>query len=133
MQSQLEEGASVTSMVTGIVHDAQDLVRQQLKLFQVEIRNDMHRTIAATVPMVIGGVLTLVALIILAVMAAHLISWAWPERIPLWGGYAVVGGALAVLGIALILWGKVQFSKFNPLPDQTMEGLKENLQWKTKN
>ena len=133
MQSQLEEGASVTSIVSGIVHDAQDLVRQQLKLFQVEIRNDMHRTIAATIPMVIGGFLALVALIILAVMAAHLISWAWPEHIPLWGGFAIVGGTLAVLGLALVFWGKAQFSKFSPLPDQTMEGLKENLQWKTKN
>ena len=134
MPSQLEqESASVTSVVSGIVHDAQDLVRQQLKLFQVEIRNDARRTIAATIPMVIGGLLALVALIILAVMAAHLISWAWPERIPLWGGFGIVGGALAALAMALVFWGKAQFSKFSPLPDQTMEGLKENLQWKTKN
>jgi len=133
MQSQLEqEGASITSLVSGIVHDAQDLIRQQLKLFQVEIRNDTRRTIAATIPMIIGGFLCLVAVLILAVMAAHLIAWAWPETVPLWGGYAIVGGVLAVLGIALVFWGKAQFSKFNPLPDQTMEGLKENLQWKTK-
>jgi uncharacterized membrane protein YqjE len=131
-QLEQQEGASVTSIVSGIVHDAQELVRQQLKLFQVEIRNDTRRTIAATIPMVIGGLLALVALIILAVMAAHLISWAWPEHVPLWGGYAIVGGTLAMLGIALVLWGKAQFSKFSPLPDQTMEGLKENLQWKTK-
>jgi len=133
MQSQLEhEGASVTSLVTGIVHDAQELIGQQLKLFQVEIRNDTRRTIAATIPMLIGGLLCLVAVMILAVMAAHLIAWAWPETVPLWGGYAIVGGVLAILGIALVFWGKAQFSKFNPLPDQTMEGLKENLQWKTK-
>jgi len=133
MQSQLEqEGASMTSLVTGIVHDAQNLMSQQLKLFQVEIRNDMHRTIAATIPILIGGLLSLVAVMILAVMAAHLIAWAWPETVPLWGGYAIVGGALAVVGIGLVFWGKVQFSKFSPLPEQTMEGLKENLQWKTK-
>lgn len=134
MQSQLEqEGASITSLVSGIVQDAQDLVRQQLKLFQVEIRNDTRRTIAATIPMLIGGLLSLVAVMILAVMAAHLIAWAWPEHVPLWGGYAIVGGTLAVLGMALVFWGKAQFSKFSPLPDQTMEGLKENIQWKTKN
>jgi len=108
------------------------LIGQQLKLFQVEIRNDTRRTIAATIPMLIGGLLCLVAVMILAVMAAHLIAWAWPETVPLWGGYAIVGGVLAILGIALVFWGKAQFSKFNPLPDQTMEGLKENLQWKTK-
>lgn len=134
MQSQLEqEGASITSLVSGIVQDAQDLVRQQLKLFQVEIRNDTRRTIAATIPMLIGGLLSLVAVMILAVMAAHLIAWAWPEHVPLWGGYAIVGGTLAGLGMALVFWGKAQFSKFSPLPDQTMEGLKENIQWKTKN
>ncbi len=134
MQSQLEqEGASITSLVSGIVQDAQDLVRQQLKLFQVEIRNDTRRTIAATIPMLIGGLLSLVAVMILAVMAAHLIAWAWPEHVALWGGYAIVGGTLAALGMALVFWGKAQFSTFSPLPDQTMEGLKENIQWKTKN
>lgn len=138
MQSQLEQegaegAASVTSLVTGIVHDAQDLVRQQLKLFQVEIRNDTRRTIAATVPMIVGGFLCLVAVMILAVMAAHLIAWAWPEQVPVWGGYAIVGGVLAGVGMALVLWGKAKFSKFSPLPEQSMEGLKENLQWKTKN
>jgi uncharacterized membrane protein YqjE len=134
MPSQLEqEGASVTSIVSGIVHDAQELVRQQLKLFQVEIRNDTRRTIAATIPMVVGGFLALVALIIFAIMGAHLFHWAWPDHIPLWGGHAIIGGALAVLGLGLVFWGKAQFSKFSPLPDQSMEGLKENLQWKTKN
>jgi hypothetical protein len=64
-------------------------------------------------------------------MMAHLISWAWPEHVTLWGGYAIVGGALAALGIALVLWGKAKFSTFSPLPEQTMEGLKENIQWKT--
>lgn len=122
----------LASLVGGIVQDAQSLIHQQLTLFQVEIKNDTRRTIAATVPILIGGVVCLVAAILLAVMLAHLIHALWPQTIPLWGGYAIVGGALAALGVGLVLWGKAQFAKFNPLPDQTVEGLKENIQWQTK-
>jgi uncharacterized membrane protein YqjE len=122
----------LTSLVSGIISDAQDLVKQQLTLFQVEVKNDMRRTLAATIPIVIGGVVCLLAGIMLCVMLAHLIHWLWPDTIPLWGGYAIVGGAFAALGLALVFWGKAQFSKFSPLPDQTVEGLKENIQWQTK-
>ena len=93
----------------------------------------MRRTLAATVPIIVGGVVCLLAGILLSVMLAHLLNYLWPETIPpLWGGYAIVGGMLAALGGGLVFWGKAQFTKFNPLPDQTVEGLKENIQWQTK-
>lgn len=137
MQAHVERDHDVqqpglTALVSGIIQDAQELVKQQLTLFQVEIKNDTRRTIAAVVPMVIGGVVALLAAIMLCVMAAHAIHAAAPETIPLWGGYGIVGGVLAMLAAGLILWGKAKFAAFNPLPDQTVEGLKENLQWQTK-
>ena len=122
----------LTSLISGIISDAQALIKQQLTLFQVEVKNDTRRTLAAIVPMIIGGVVSLLAAFILCVMLAHLIHFLWPETIPLWGGYAIVGGVLAAAGVALIFWGKAKFSEFNPLPDQTVEGLKENLTWQTK-
>jgi uncharacterized membrane protein YqjE len=123
---------SFAGLVSGIVADAQDLVKQQLTLFQVEVKNDTRRTIAALVPLVIGGVVSLLAAAILCVMLAHLIHAMWPTTIPLWGGFGIVGAVLAVAGGALVCWGRARFSEFSPLPDQTVEGLKETVQWQTK-
>lgn len=133
MHSHLEQDAppDTTSLLRGIVHDAQNLVQQQLKLFQVEVKNDARRTIQAVIPIIVGAVVCLVAAIMLAIMAAQALVWVWPQ-LPTWGAYGIVGGVLATAGLAGVLAGKARFQTFNPLPDQTLEGLKENLQWKTK-
>jgi uncharacterized membrane protein YqjE len=134
MPQQLDMDAhpSVTELVSGIVGDAQQLVRQQLTLFQVELRHDLKRTARASVPLAFGLVVAMVALVILAAAASLLLPWLWPA-LPAWAGFAIVAAAFAVVAGALILWGKCQFDAFNPLPEQSVEGLKENIQWKTKN
>jgi len=125
-----ENGLGMADLVNGIIHDAQDLIRQQLTLFQVEIKKDLHRTRDAAIPLAIGAVVCLLAGMVLSIMLAHLLHEVF--HLPLWGGFAVVGGVLALGGGALVLWGKNRFESFNPLPDQAVEGLKENIQWKTK-
>ena len=49
----------------------------------------------------------------------------------LWASYGIVGGALAVLGAVLVLIGIQRFQSFNPLPDQSVEAIKENVRWMT--
>jgi len=136
MPSQLEhepdvQQPSVTNLVSGIVDDAQRLVRQQLELFQVEVKNDTRRTLTASIPIVVGLMVGLLAAAMLAVTLAFGLMAIWPQ-LPAWGAFAVVTGVLAALGGGLIAWGAAKFATFSPLPDQTVEGLKENLTWQTK-
>jgi len=133
MPSQLEHDTQpgLTTLVSGIVQDAQDLMRQQLTLFQVEVKNDLRRTVTASLSLVAGGAIGLLAGIILMHALALALPRVWPD-LPLWGGYAMVGGVLALAGGVFIGLGIAKFKSFNPLPDQTVEGLKENLQWQTK-
>src|SRR5262245_6646008 len=131
MPSHVEtEEASLTQLVSGILRDAQELARQQLTLFQVEVRNDMRRTVTATIPMVAGLIVLFIGEIVAALAAGHWIAAHW--QLGLWQGLFVVGGVLVVLGAVFLGISIAKFSTFNPLPDQTVQGLKENLQWKTK-
>jgi len=127
-----ENGQGLTSLVSGIIQDGQDLIRQQLHLFQVELKNDLKRTSHATIPLIIGGVLAGMGGFLLFVMVALLLHSLWPNAISLWGGFGIVSAVLLVAGVGFLLWGKSQFDAFNPLPDKSVEGLKENVQWKTK-
>ena len=43
-----EPGVSVTSLLRGIVSDAQDLIQQQLALFRAEIKDDFRKTVGIT-------------------------------------------------------------------------------------
>jgi len=125
-----EEG--VSTLVGGIVHDMGKLLGEQLTLFQVEIKNDLHRTLAALVPLLAGGGITVAGLLLLSMGSAHLLCWAVPE-LPLWGGYAIVGVIFVAVGAGLIYWGKSMLDSVSPLlPDTSLKALKENIQWKTK-
>jgi hypothetical protein len=132
MATEFETEQPVSSLISGIVQDAKQLFIEQLRLFQVEIKNDFQRTIWALLPMVIGVAILLPGVMLLLFGAAFFMSWIIPD-LPTWAGFAIVGGVVFVIGIGLILWGKAKLSSFNPLPDVALQGLKENLQWKTKN
>jgi len=118
---------SVTSLVSGIVNDAQVLMQQQLALFREEIRTDLRKTKEAVTALVAGvGVATLAVgpLVFMFVALLHeLALWPW------WASALTVGAVFAVIGGALIAVGVQRFRSFNPLPDQSVEALKENLQW----
>jgi len=121
---------SLTRLITGIAEDAQALLQQQLTLFQVELKNDLRRTRNAAIPLMVGVLVCGLAAVFLCAMLALLLDEALV--LPWWVGFAGVGGTLLVVGVLLVLWGKTRFDAFNPLPDQTVEGIKETIQWKTK-
>jgi hypothetical protein len=122
---------SMTSLVGGIVSDAQELMKQQLALFKAEIREDMRKTSEASASLGVGLAATLLGSIVLCFAVAHLLHWAFPT-VDIWVWYAVVGGVVTAVGVGLTLVALQKFRSFNPLPDQTAEALKENLEWKTK-
>lgn len=122
----------VSTLMSGILQDAKQLFVQQMTLFQVEIKNDVRRTIYALIPLMAGVIVLFVAVLILAHSVAHFLFWKFGPDLPEWGAFAIVGGVICLVGIGLLLWSKMALSNINPLPDKSMEGLKENIQWKTK-
>jgi putative superfamily III holin-X len=64
-------------------------------------------------------------------MVAHLLVWLWPP-LPMFAAYGIVGVLLGLVGGSLVLVGKTRFDAFTPFPENTVAGLKENIQWTTK-
>lgn len=122
----------VTKLIGGIIHDAQELFRDQLNLFRAEIEDDLRQTKEAGIAMAIGGLVLLLGGIFLGLMAVYLLSWLFPE-LPLWGSFGIVGGALAVMGVIFVYTGKKKFASFNPLPDKSVEALKETFNGRVRN
>lgn len=125
--------ASMTSLVAGIVGDAQELLKQQLALFQAEIKDDLQKTKEAAISLAIGAGVAVVGGLLLCFMLVHLIDWAVPAlggpALPLWVSFGLVGGAFTLVGGAFVYAGIRKFRSFNPLPDQSVDAMKENVQW----
>jgi hypothetical protein len=123
------EGQSVTVLVSGILQDAQQLFKQQVALVRAEIKSDMQRSLRAAVLLVAGALILVPAVFLLCTMLVYVLYEVAGLR--LWASYGIIGGACAVLGIILVLVGVQRFRSFNPLPDQSVEAIKENVRWMT--
>jgi len=121
----------LSPLVDGIIHDAKQLLVQQLTLFEVELKNDLRRSMEASIPLVLGVVFLLAAMLCLSAAAGFWLCWMWPQ-LPLWAGFGIVGGCIALTGVALTWTGILKFNHMNPPAEKSVEGLKENLLWKTK-
>lgn len=120
---------NLSELVTGIMKDAEDLFRQQIKLVRTEVKEDLRKSKEAAIPLTLGIWIALVGSILLSVtLALGLVALNVPE----WAAFGIVGGALFLAGGGLMLVGKMKFDSFNPLPDKSAEALMENLEWKTK-
>jgi len=130
---------SMASLVGGIVGDVQDLIKQQLALTRKEIEADLRKTREAATLLAVGIGLALFGCFAFCLMLAHLIHqltiradlqhWQDPAAIPLWGCYGIVAAVLLLGGGALAFAGKKKFDSFNPLPDESAQVLKENIEW----
>jgi len=123
------EGQSVTGLVSGILTDAQELMKQQVALVRAELKADFRRTVRAATLMAIGGLLAVPALFLLCNMFVFMLHEL--AGLQVWASYGVVGGAFIIISAALVAVAIQRFRSFNPLPDQSVEAFKENVRWMT--
>jgi hypothetical protein len=121
--------ASMTGLIKGIVDDVQRLTKQHLDLLRQEIKDDMVKTREAGTILAIGLAALMIGAVLLAITLAYALHAAFD--LPLWGAFAIVTGVVLAAGLALFFVGLKKFQSFNPLPDETAQALKENVQWLT--
>ena len=80
---------SVTQLVSGIVADAKELMKEQTALLRQELRGKVrHHALAAGTYLVVGLLLLSLAAILVCFTLVFLIAWAAPT-LPLWACYAL--------------------------------------------
>ncbi len=122
---------SVGELLGQVTSDLSNLVNQEIALAKAEITQEAKK--AGTVAGAFGGAAG--AAYFTAIFASLTLMFALANLFDnlTWGALVVTvlyGAAAAVLA----LMGKKKLADFNPKPEQTIESLKEDVQWaKTRN
>jgi len=115
----------LSGLVSGILDDAQSLIRQQMSLIRAEFVEDLRRTLQ--VAQCFGAGIGLLALgtVMLLVSGVYLLEYltAWP----LWSCWAAIGGGSIVLGAITLFVGARILASYNPLPDKSFNAFQENV------
>jgi hypothetical protein len=130
--NRLETPASMSTLVGGILNDAQQLIRQEVALARSEIQDEVAKAKQAALSIVAGAGTLALGGLLLCFMLVHLIHWltnGLPSGFPLWICYLIVGGALAATGAFLLFVARNKAKEINLVPPQTAETMKENVQW----
>ena len=118
---------SIGGLVKGILVDVRELIREEVALARVEIREQAGRAKlaagalgAAAVALAFGCAFLLVAI---AMGVADLLEW------PLWAGFLAVALLLSIGGMVMLSAGRRRLRSVHAVPEQTVQTLKENSEW----
>jgi uncharacterized membrane protein YqjE len=126
-----------TTLVREIVNDVEDLVKSQIRFARAEFKEELNKSKEAAALLASGAGIAFLGVLFLGMMLANLLHWlteppgtdlAW---LPLWVCHAIVAAIFLVAGAGLALLGRKMLASVHPLPEQTAQTLKENVEWIT--
>ena len=117
---------STSDLVKDLSQQASVLVRKEIELAKVELAEKGRQ---ASIGLAALGAAAVVALAMLGALTAFLIL-ALAEAMPGWAAALIVTALWAVIGGALAAFGRQQLREMgSPVPEKTVDTLKEDLEW----
>ena len=116
---------SLGSVMSDIVGDLQQIVRAEVRLAKVEVREEIGKARRGAMFLAAGGLFLILALGLLMLAAVYALATIWPA----WAAALAVAAGAGLIGGVLAMSGKGQISSVELPPQKTVESVKENLQW----
>ena len=120
------ERDSIAGIIRSLLDDTRELIREELALARVEIREEITAVQTVGMSLAIAAIAGLLGTVLLAIGVGGALAYflGWPS----WSGYLIV--ALLMLGGAagLVMFARGRLAAMRTLP-KTTETLKENMAW----
>lgn len=115
----------LSELVTQMTSDVGTLVRKEIELAKIEIKEDVQRTAKAGGMLGAAGFAGYMAVVLLSFAIAFLLA----EVIPTWLGFLIVAVIWAAVGFVLFQQGRTRMKQGTLVPEQTVETVKEDVEW----
>ena len=119
--------STVSDLISGLVNDAQLLVRREIDLAKREVAIEVDKVKQGAIALGIGAGLAVIGALLLGHMLVYLVQTL--TGLSLWVSYLIVGALFAIGGGLLLMQGIKRMKDVDPLPRETIESVKEDLQW----
>lgn len=121
---------SISKLMGGIINDVQSLVRQQMTMFRMEIKEDLQKVSAASTQIAVALGIGLTGAVALMFTAVYGLAAIYPS-LPMWACFGIVGVAVLAAGGILLQMALKRLKSVRSLSDQSVRAMKENVQWLT--
>jgi Na+/melibiose symporter-like transporter len=125
MATRVDDDRSVGQLLSDVTRELQALVRKELELARAETKEELQRAGAAGKRFGVAGLAGYLAVVMLSFAAA----WALTAVMPTGWAFFAVGVVLGLVAGAMALQGRRRLREFHPVPQETAETLKEDVQW----
>ena len=121
----MNQERALSDVLQDILRNLQEIVRSEVRLAKVEIRDDARQAAASAVWIAAGTIGALSAWAFLL----WTITFALSTRMSMWAATLVVALVLACASSVLIVGGIRRVKRIHPIPERTIASIKENVEW----
>jgi hypothetical protein len=121
----IQSDKSLGELVSQLSSDFSELVSTQLELAKTEVKEEVTRAGRGAGMLTGGGLAAYLAVALLSFAAA----WGLAEAMPTGFAFLIVGLVWVAVAAALVLSGRNELRAVHPVPEQTKQTIKEDVQW----
>lgn len=121
----MNQERAISDVLQDIVRNLREIVRSEVRLAKIELRDDTRQAASSAVWIAAGTVGALSAW----AFGLWTITFALSTRMPMWAATLVVALVLACAASVLLAGGIRRVKRINPLPERTIASIKENVAW----
>ncbi len=108
-----------------LAQDTGTLVRQEVQLVKVELTNKANKAGHNVGLIALGGALALAGGLVLLAAAVAALGMV----LPIWAAALIIGAVVTGLGGSLVLKGLGALRQLDPVPERTVQTIKDNQAW----
>ena len=116
---------SLGELFSQLTGDLGSLMRQEVALARTEAKEEIARAGKAGAMLAVGGLIAYLALM----FASFALAWLLDDVMPRSVAFLIVAVLHAIVAAVLVVQGRRRLREVSPVPQQTVQTLKEDVEW----
>lgn len=118
---------SIGELVGDVVGDAQALVRGEVNLALVEVREEVREAREGLIALATSGIVITIGGLLLVLTVVYILADVL--GLPLWTSYLITGASMTFVGVIMRQRATHRIADVDPVPHQAIESVRKDIQW----